>query len=284
MSNHPAFAVIGHPLGHSMSPFIHRQLFALLGEEATYTMQDIAPERLAADLPNLLTQMRGINVTIPHKQAVIPLITRLEGRAAVYQSVNTIAVTPEGTVGYNTDAYGFLRALKEGGAPLMGRVALLGCGGVGRTFACEAALAGCRIVNAVREADFEAAAALKAFVQTLVPTVEYTITSLSALEGSFDLLINATPVGMYPHADASPVSAGVLSRTKAVFDAIYNPRETPLLQMAKAAGAAAIGGMSMLVWQAAQAQTIWFGKEFDPVAVAHVVEQSLAEMERVFHG
>ena len=276
MSAQPAFAVIGHPLGHSMSPFIHRRLFSLLGVDATYAMQDIAPENLATELPALLAKTRGVNVTIPHKQAVIPLMTRLEGRAQIYQSVNTIAVTPDGAVGYNTDADGFRHALQEGGAPLSGRVALLGCGGVGRTFACEAALAGCRIVNAVREADREMAAALRTFVQQLVPEVDYTIVSLDALQGEFDLLINATPVGMYPHTDASPVAAGVLAHTKAVFDAVYNPRE--------AQGAAAIGGMAMLVWQAADAQTIWFGREFDPQAVAGVVEEALAEMERVFHG
>ena len=131
MSAQPAFAVIGHPLGHSMSPFIHRRLFSLLGVDATYAMQDIAPENLATELPALLAKTRGVNVTIPHKQAVIPLMTRLEGRAQIYQSVNTIAVTPDGAVGYNTDADGFRHALQEGGAPLSGRVALLGCGGVG---------------------------------------------------------------------------------------------------------------------------------------------------------
>lgn len=281
MSAH--YALIGHPLGHSMSPFIHRRLFTLLGEEAAYSLQDIAPENITVELPALLERVRGLNVTIPHKQAVIPFMTRLEGRAEMYRSVNTVLVTPEGPVGYNTDADGFLHALKEGGAPLSGRVALLGCGGVGRTFACEAALAGCRIVNAVRDADREAAASLQSFVQELAPGAEYTITSLDGLEGDFDLLINATPVGMYPHADASPVQARVLEHTGAVFDAVYNPRETRLLQMAKAAGATAIGGMAMLVWQAADAQTIWFGREFDPAAVAGVIEEALEEMERSFH-
>lgn len=279
------FCLIGHPLGHSMSPFIHNRLFALLGmENVTYDKRDLAPEILAHALPLLLDDCRGLNVTIPHKQAVIPYLTRLEGRAELYQSVNTIAVTEEGAIGYNTDAAGFQRALQEAGAPLSGRVALLGCGGVGRTFACEAALAGCRIVNAVRDADLAAAEELRRFVLGLAPAVDYTITSLSALEGTFDLLINATPVGMYPRADVSPVPDGVLSRSRAVFDAIYNPRETRLLARAKAAGALTIGGMAMLVWQAADAQSIWFGREFDPQAVAGVIEEALEEMERTFHG
>lgn len=174
---------------------------------------DIAPADLSQKLPALLAETRGLNVTIPHKQAVIPFLTRLEGRAALYRSVNTIAVTPEGAVGHNTDADGFLCALKAAGVPLKGRAALLGCGGVGRTFACEAALAGCSIINAVREADQEAAAALKDYVLTLAPGTDYTIVSLDMLagQGEIDLLINATPVGMYPHADAAPVDQAAVS-------------------------------------------------------------------------
>ena len=217
------YAVIGHPLGHSMSPFIHRRLFALQGREADYGSVDIAPADLSQKLPALLAETRGLNVTIPHKQAVIPFLTRLEGRAALYRSVNTIAVTPEGAVGHNTDADGFLCALKAAGVPLKGRAALLGCGGVGRTFACEAALAGCSIVNAVREADQEAAEALKDYVLTLAPGTDYIIVSLDTLagQGEIDLLINATPVGMYPHADAAPVDQAAVERCAAVFDAVY---------------------------------------------------------------
>ena len=163
------YVVIGHPLGHSMSPFIHRRLFALQGREEDYGSVDIPPEELAGRLAGMLETFRGLNVTIPHKQAVIPCLRRLEGRAALYRSVNTIAVTPEGAVGYNTDADGFLCALKGAGVALRGRAALLGCGGVGRTFACEAALAGCAVVNAVRDADREAAAALKEYVLALSP-------------------------------------------------------------------------------------------------------------------
>lgn len=282
MEKRAAYFVIGHPVGHSMSPFIHRQLFALQGMQASYEARDIAPPDLAEELPRLLREAQGVNVTIPHKQAVIPLLDRLMDRAALYRSVNTIAVTGGELVGYNTDAPGFLRALEAGGIRLEGRVALLGCGGVGRTFACEAALAGCRIVNGVRPADREAAQELCAYVQSLAPGTAYEVTALDALEGPFDLLINATPVGMYPHSGASPVDAAVLARCRAVFDAVYNPGETRLLREAKAAGAAAVGGMPMLVWQAAQAHTYWYGGRFDPADVARVIAAAQAEMEAAF--
>lgn len=284
MSSTAAFCVIGHPLGHSMSPFIHDRLFALSGRAASYGAQDIPPEALADELPRLLEHAEGVNVTIPHKQAVIPLLDRLYGRAELYRSVNTIAVTPEGRLGYNTDADGFLHALQGGGVPLAGRVALLGCGGVGRTFACEAALAGCEIVNAVREADLAAGEALREYVLALKPGTSCTLTTLDRLEGPFDLLINATPVGMYPHADASPVAAALLHDVKAVFDAVYNPGRTRLLAEAEKAGCRTVGGMAMLVWQAAAAHTIWYGARFTDADIAQLIADADAEMWRRYGG
>ncbi len=282
MSRSESYMVVGHPIGHSMSPFIHARLFALQGREASYTALDIPPERLADTLRNLFLEIRGCNVTIPHKQAILPLLDRLEDRAALYRSVNTVAVTPDGVIGYNTDAQGFRCALEGGGVPLAGRVALLGCGGAGRTFACEAALAGCSIVNAVRPGSEEKARALRDFVTELVPDVSYEITSLSSLSGDFDLLLNATPVGMYPQEDASPVEETVLSHTAAVFDAVYNPGDTRLLRLARANGARTVGGMPMLVWQAAAAHTIWYGAQFSQADMDRLIEEAQDEMARLF--
>lgn len=287
MAKNPSFAVIGHPIGHSMSPFIHNRLFALQGRDSLYGKWDIPPEELAVALPQLMQDLAGINVTIPHKQAVIPLLDGLRDRAELYRSVNTIAITPSGNFGYNTDAEGFLCALRAGGVPLKGRVALLGCGGVGRTFACEAALAGCSLVNAVRPEDLPAAEALRAFVLGLSPDTAYDIVTLDGLSqqaAPIDLLVNATPVGMYPQSDACPVDAAVLSRTSAVFDAVYNPRQTRLLAMAAAAGAKTVAGMPMLVWQAAAAHTIWYGASFRDSDIEQLVDDAQTEMERVFQA
>ena len=276
------FYVIGHPLGHSMSPFIHGRLFSARGFEADYSAMDIAPDHLEAELTALLKLSGGINVTIPYKQAVIPFLKELRGRAGLYRSVNTIRIDADGCYGYNTDADGFLCALRDGGIPLKGRVALLGCGGVGRTFACEAALAGCTVVNAVRESDRNTAAGLRDSVMKLVPDASYSITSPDALEGEFDLLINATPVGMYPNRDAIPVDASVLSHTAAVFDAVYNPAETALLKCAKSNGAKSLGGMPMLVWQAVAAHEIWHNAAFKPEVVRQLIEDASIEMQRHF--
>lgn len=282
------YGLIGHPLGHSLSPFIHRRLFALQGREGSYTLQDLEPSRLKEELPALLEQMAGLNVTIPYKQEVLPFLDTLDSRAALYRSVNTIAVTgnqgrPVYT-GYNTDADGFRLSLAAAGIPLAGRVALLGCGGVSRTFACEAALAGCAVVDAVRDPLSPRALQLREDVERLVPGASFELVFMGGLSGDFDLLINGTPVGMTPHPEGCPVGREVLSRTAAVFDAIYNPARTRLLQLAEAEGARTLGGMPMLVWQAVQAHTCWYGASFRQEDIEALCQEAEEELARRFGG
>ncbi|MCI8554043.1 MAG: shikimate dehydrogenase [Clostridiales bacterium] len=287
------YGLIGHPLGHSMSPYLHRRLFTLQGRTEDYTLYEIPPGELGVALPPLLAQAEGLNVTIPYKQTVIPFLHRLEGRAALYRSVNTIAVRREEgetiCVGYNTDADGFRLSLEAAGIPLKGRVLLIGCGGVGRTIACEAALAGCPVSIAARPSSREKAAALCRDVQALAPgavceslDIAGDVLDTDSLSGEYDLLINATPAGMTPHTGECPVTPAVLSRTAAVFDAIYNPARTLLLRRAEAAGARTLGGMPMLVWQAAQAQTHWYGAHFRPQDIAALCADTEEEMNRLF--
>lgn len=277
------YLLIGHPLGHSMSPFIHKQLFAMSGQDATYSLFDVAPDALAHEMPSLLARAAGLNVTIPHKQAVIPFLQRLEGRAALYRSVNTVALQDGQAVGYNTDAEGFLLALQAAGVALEGRVLLLGSGGVSRTFACEAALAGCRIVNAVRPGSEQKGCDIAAAARAL-RDVPYDVVTYDEIFGDFDLIINGTSVGMFPHADACPVSDGVLRRAGAVFDAVYNPGQTVLLQKAAAYGATAVGGMAMLVWQAAAAHAVWYGARFDGAQMQALIAAAEAERQVLFDG
>lgn len=143
------YALIGHPLGHSLSPQIHRALLAAAHLEGDYRLLDIAPEDLANRLPELQT-LHGFNVTIPHKQAVLSAMAELDEKAALFGAVNTVAVRDGKFYGYNTDCYGFLRSLSAAGIPLAGRVLVLGTGGVARMFAFEAVLAGAAVTLAVR--------------------------------------------------------------------------------------------------------------------------------------
>ena len=145
------FALLGHPLGHSMSPFIHEALFSLGGRQGDYRLCPLPPEELEQGIPSLLA-LDGFNITIPYKKAVIPYLDRLDESAARYRSVNTAARDSQGRwVGYNTDAFGFLSTLGAMGASLSGEVLLLGSGGTGKMMAVETLLAGGHLTLAVRD-------------------------------------------------------------------------------------------------------------------------------------
>ncbi len=263
------YALIGHPLGHSLSPQIHRALLAAASLEGDYQLLDITPEDLVQQLPGLQT-LRGFNVTIPHKQAVLSAMAGLDEKAALFGAVNTVAVRDGRFYGYNTDCYGFLRSLSAAGIPLSGRVLVLGTGGVARMFAFEAVLAGAAVTLAARTP--EKGRALAAEIAEKCGR-EVAVTDFDGVTGDWDLIVNGTPVGMFPKADACPLEASVLFRTAAVFDAIYNPVETRLLRLARQNGAKTVNGLPMLVWQAAVAQEIWNNVTYTPAQVQQVIEQ-----------
>lgn len=263
------FALIGHPLGHSMSPLIHDRLFALSGFEAEpYQLIDIAPENIASSRP-LLEEHMGMNVTIPHKQAVIQLMDELGDSAKRYNSVNCIKNDNGRLIGYNTDCDGFLRSVEL--LPVSGNVVILGCGGVGRMMAIETALHGGSLTLAVIPQDVKNAQLLMAEIMEKCSGAAVKIADISTLEGSFDLLVNATPVGMYPKTDACAVSDKVIENCLSFFDAVYNPTETLLMKKARALGKTAIGGASMLVYQAVKAHEIWYGGTFDSEDISEII-------------
>ncbi|MBQ6180243.1 MAG: shikimate dehydrogenase [Ruminococcus sp.] len=264
------FALTGHPLGHSMSPLIHEKLFALSRFAGEYSLLDIAPEDIASGRP-LISGHMGMNVTIPHKQAVIPLMDELGDSAKRYNSVNCIKNDNGKLIGYNTDCDGFLRSAE--GLPINGKVAILGCGGVGRMIAIETALHGGDITLAVIPQDTENAKLLMAEIQEKCHGASVQIADIASLEGSFDLLINATPVGMYPKTEACAVSDSVIENSGSVFDVIYNPTETLLMKKARAMGKTAVGGTAMLVYQAVKAHEIWYGGSFPAEAVAKIITE-----------
>lgn len=274
------FAVIGHPIGHTMSPFIHKRLFELSQTKGEYSVLDIAPEELGTKI-NILKELDGYNITIPHKQAIIPYLDKLDKKAELYGSVNTVK-NVEISEGFTTDPDGFVLALKAAGIPLGGNVVILGSGGVARTFAYEAAIAGCNTTIAVRPDDLPAAAALAGEIKVNIHSAYISTSLISRLSGEFDLLVNATPVGMYPNTDAIAATPQILEKCENVFDAVYNPLNTKLLNTAKANGSKTLGGMSMLVWQAVRAHEIWDNVSYNPDDIAQLVEDSTKELEKKF--
>lgn len=275
------FAVIGHPIAHTMSPFIHARLFALSGRAGRYGARDIPPDALAGSMPEL-NLLDGFNITIPHKQAIIPFVDTLDEKAEFFHSVNTVKNENGRLTGHTTDGAGFCRALKAAGVDLCGHTVILGAGGAARVLAFEAALKGGRVTVAARSHSLDAARRLCEDLTVKIPGAKADFCLMEEIRGPIDLLANATPVGMYPNAGACPVAEEVVQSAACVFDAVYNPAETALLKLARKNGVRTVGGMSMLVWQAAEAHRIWYGAEFDARDIDRLCADAVFEMKRIF--
>ena len=267
------YTLIGHPLGHSMSPFIHERLFAMAGKEASYTLTDIAPEHLEGKEP-FLRSLRGFNITIPHKMAVIPMVDELDESAKRYESVNCVANKNGKLIGYNTDCDGFTMSVRD--YPMDGKVLLIGCGGVGRMIATEALRHGADLTIGIIPQDQELVEAFIQEAKAAMPdaVVRYALTA--EIHEKFDVIINASPVGMYPKTDACPVPDELIAQADYFFDVIYNPTKTLFLRKALAQGKTARGGAAMLVLQAVRAHEIWDGDTY----TQEQIDSIIAEMEQ----
>lgn len=207
---------------------------------------------------------------IPHKQKVIELMDELDKSALRYNSVNCIKNDNGRLIGYNTDCDGFLRSAEL--LPISGNVVILGCGGVGRMIAIETALHGGALTLAVIPQDVQNAQLLMAEILGKCSGASVKIADIATLEGNYDLLINATPVGMYPKTESCAVSDKVIESCLSFFDVIYNPTETMLIKKARAMGKTAVGGASMLVYQAVKAHEIWYGGRFRPEDISGIIK------------
>ena len=275
------YALIGHPIAHSMSYFIHKRLFELSGTDADYDLINIPPEDLGMAF-NSLKELDGFNVTIPHKQTIIQYLDSLSKKAKLYRSINVIKNTNGRSKGYTTDPDGFVAALELTNIPLSGRVVILGAGGAARAAAYEAVLAGCETVIAVRPQTLSHVASLIGDIKTNTIAPQISSCTLEALSGHIDLLVNATPVGTYPKIHESPVFADTVKNCEAVFDMVYNPNETMLIKLAKSNGIKHSNGLPMLVWQAVHAQNIWTGAQFKCNDIKQLCIDTRAEMNKIF--
>ncbi len=259
--------LIGYPLGHSLSPKIHTAALQSCGLEGDYSLFPIHPEDRQS-LKDLLLRVRsgeieGLNVTIPHKQNVMPFLDELTPTARAIGAVNTIYVRANKLVGDNTDAPGFLEDLKrflanpKSANEQMSKSAIvLGSGGAARAVVYALLHDGWEITIAALLLDqaHELADSYKNF------KLKITNTELSNIDlSNVSLIVNTTPVGMTPDVDSSPWAANVPFPQAAVYDVVYNPRETRLVRDACSQGLSATTGLGMLVGQAALAFEIWTG-------------------------
>ena len=245
------YCVIGEKLPHTMSPQIHRMFFDIKGEEGEYGVREFTREQIKNARAEHL-RYDGVNVTVPYKQTVMPLLDEISAEARHIGAVNTIKNVGGRLVGYNTDPYGFTAMLKKNGVDVKGKKAVvLGSGGAARSVLYALKELGAQVTYVRRDEDEE----LEGYEYITYPQLEES--------GSGCLLVNTTPLGMYPHEEGCAVSEQVFTRFEAAADVVYNPVMTTFVRRALKAGGRAFSGLYMLVAQAMGSQGIWRGEEID---------------------
>ena len=270
--------LIGYPVDHSLSPAMHNAAFRHLGLSYVYLTSAVEPGRLDEFIEGSLRNpsVRGANVTIPHKVEAVRFMDRLDETAVDIGAVNTVVNDDGSLTGYNTDGLGAVRALEGACGDLRGRkVVLLGAGGAAR--ALSHSLVGLVGELTILNRDEEKASELmKSVRRPGGASVESGgLSELASVIGSADTLINATSVGMKPNNEATLVDPKLLHPGLLVFDLVYSPSKTRLLADAEAAGAKALSGAEMLVYQGAEAFRLWTGVEPPEALMLSVVKQRL---------
>ncbi len=274
------FAVLGHPIGHTLSPVMHNAAIAAMKLDAVYMAFDVPPD----DLLRVLKAMQimgfgGVNLTVPLKETGFRNIDNLDDSARKLGAVNTVEFTDAGLKGHNTDGFGFMKAIeKEFGLSLDGvSVFILGAGGAGRAVAITAASQGASSVT-ISDIDADRCARL-AREMDIFPDCKTAVMppagseTIDAVSGS-DLVIQATPVGM-KETDRSPLPSEAFNENQKAFDLVYMYPDTDFLRTARSAGASTANGLSMLMFQGAVAFQIWTGKEPPPEPMMKALENEV---------
>jgi shikimate dehydrogenase len=273
------FGLIGDPVTHSKSPEMMNSALTAMGVPAVYLAWQVESRRLKQAVEGLRALgAAGWNVTIPHKVSIMDFLDKLEPEAEEIGAVNTVIHQDGVLTGTNTDGTGYLRSLTEetGMNPSSLRVVLLGAGGAARAAGSALARAGARkITIAARSVEKAEALALRLQRHTKADAVPLAEADCRRAVEEADLVVNATPVGMHPHPDASPLPAGWLHPGLIVSDLVYHPRLTKLLRDAQARGARIHDGTGMLVHQAATALERWTGRKPPVPLMKQVLERSL---------
>ncbi len=262
--------LIGYPLAHSITPEIYNAVLWRMGVDARCEAWPTPPEELGAAVQRLRDAgTLGANVTIPHKESIIPLIDELTATAKKIGAVNCVAKQDGRLVGTNTDRYGFMRALEEARFDPFGRKAVvLGAGGSARAVICaliEARAASVLVAgrSQARIDAFTAEIRKAGWGSTRLEARPFGSVAFAKACGEAHLIVNCTPVGTRGSEAASEtlVTRDLIAPGAIVFDLVYNPPETPLLVEARAAQAVAISGLDMLIYQGAESLQIWTGEE-----------------------
>ena len=274
-------AIIGDPVEHSLSPVMHNAAFKKLGLNLVYVAFTVTSTELkTAVLGAKSLGLKGLNVTMPHKNAVMNYLDAVDSTAKSIGAVNTVLNNQGKLIGYNTDGSGAMIALQENGVdPEEKKLVLLGAGGAAKAIAYQAAqdVEELVILNRTAEKAEQLAEMLRKSFGAKVKAGTLSSNVLEEELPTTDILVNATSVGMHPDVDISPVPSDLLHSDLSVMDIIYNPLETKLLKDAKSAGAKVVSGIEMLLYQGAVAFEIWTNC---PAPVEVMREAALNELEK----
>ena len=275
--------VLGYPVAENPTCFMQEAGFAALGLQWRYLTMEVKPDALPDAMRGLRALgMRGINLTIPHKVAVMALLDDIAPDAKLIGAVNTVRREGDRLIGENTDGKGFLRGLRESGIEPRGkRVVVLGAGGAARAITVELALAGAAeliVINRSVERGQALVVDLKARTGANAQFKPWSTTVVIGPET--DVLVNATSIGLYPDIDATPDVDLASARSELlVCDVIPNPPETRLIQAARALGLKTLTGLPMLVYQGTIGFEMWTGQPAPEAAMKRALEQAFGITE-----
>jgi len=275
--------LIGDPVEHTMSPIMHNAAFKTLGLDYVYLPFKVKSLELRKAVEGMRAlNIRGLNVTLPHKVSVMQFLDKIDPLAEKIGAVNTIVNDAGILTGYNTDAHGFLQALHDQDIEIGNkRVLLIGAGGVARAIGCSLAQekAQINVLNRKQELSWaeELAHRLNHYYGIDINIGELTDENLQKGIDDAEILINATSIGMNPDIDHTPIPANLLCANLTIFDVVYNPLQTRLLREAEMAGARTIDGVKMLVWQGAIAFEKWTNQQAPLDIMRETVKSLLAE-------
>lgn len=257
-------ALIGHPVGHSLSPAMHNAAFAADGSDFVYVCLDVDPADLPAAVKGTAAlKLRGFNVTMPHKQAMVGLVDELDEGASISGAVNTVVIEDGVLRGYNTDGGGMVMACQEAGIELAGcRALILGAGGAAAAIAIAFGGAGVEELHiANRNLDNATELRDKLRVAGMENVQAHPLDALEEAVPNADIVVNATSLGMREE-DPLPLPAGYVKEGRAFCDAVYRPgARTALIRLAHERGARVVAGDRMLLYQGVLAQKLWTGRE-----------------------
>lgn len=265
------FALLGEPLGHSMSPMLHKAIYRQLEiDDASYRTVELPQDRLKSFFSGFrVGGFDGVNVTTPHKASVIDLLDEVDSKARLLNAVNCVNRIGNKLTGYNTDLLGFDYSLRQNNVDIEGNnFAIIGAGGSAQAVGAVLAEGEAKLISIVNRTQ-ERAEELKATILSVNDSVDVQIVTAEGLaqnSGSFDCVVNTTSVGMSPNVTESPLPANFFSSNTLAFDLVYNPLKTQFLKDAEQQGASIVNGVQMLVAQAVYSVEIWMGGNI----VAHV--------------